>query len=180
MTKAQTTVAFLAVLAAASPAAAAEKENAFLSDDGKTLAYAPCSEEEAAECVSHSIDCRGDGAFGNGLAIGIIGDEEGGGPSVRQLAKALIDKPWGEAKVIARLGPVSVDLAVQAVTVNTDEMNADWDLTLHSYDQTVLFEALTPDRAADVTLDVAGHTLTLSADKQTAEKLMKFKQACER
>lgn len=170
--------AFALLLAAGMPAAAAE--NAFLSGDGKTIAYAPCSEEEAAECISHTIDCRGDGDLGGGIGIAILGAEEGGGPDARQLARVLIGKPWGGAKVVADVGGVSVDLGVQSITVSTNEMNGDWDLTLHSYGQTALFDALTRERAAGVTLDVAGYALTLSADTATADKLMTFKQSCGR
>ena len=71
---------------------------AVLSDDGKTLVYSPCSEDEAAECIAYALDCRGDSSFGEVLRITVMGDPENG-PDVRAVARTLLNKPFGGAKV---------------------------------------------------------------------------------
>src|SRR5688572_19667785 len=96
-----TVFACASVLAIVSlPAAAAdEKLTSHLSEDGKTLAYTPCGEEEWGECISHSLNCRGDSGFGDGLQLIVSGAETPPGPDVRSLGKQLIDKPLGGATV---------------------------------------------------------------------------------
>ena len=172
--------AFAVVFAAAVPAGAmaAEKIIGVLSEDSRILSYTPCAAEDAAECISYTIDCVGaDGSPGN-LGIYIFGNEQSG-PKVRVLAKTLIDKPYDEAKVRFSLaGGQNVDLVVASITVSQDEMNGDWDLNLESYEQTTLFDALTKVSAAKVTLDVAGHQMTISDGKKLAGDLLKFKTAC--
>lgn len=174
----------LPILAAAIVAAAlgagaahAEKMNSIVGDDGKTLAFTPCSPDESVECISYDLDCRGDGGFGSGLDITVMGLEDGG-PSARAMAKALIDKPWGEAKVRFDVGGKPVDIQVHAVTVSTNEMNGDWDLGLHTYDPGSLFDSLTEKTVGKVTLDIAGQSFVLAEDKAGAANLMTFKKAC--
>lgn len=161
------------------PAVAAEdKMTAVLSDDAKTLSYTPCAEDEAAECIAYAIDCRGEGDFGGGLGILVMGNEQDG-PKVRSMAKTLLDGPFGETKVRFSLaGGKTADLTVTVLTVNEDEMNGDWDLTLHSYDQNLLFDALDKNSVTKVALSVADQTLMLSNDAKAAERLLAFKAAC--
>jgi hypothetical protein len=169
----------LALFLVASPvasAAAAETLNSVLADDGKTLAYTPCEAEESAECVSHALHCRGDEGFGYGLAMTVIG--AGDDPDVRKLARILIDKPYGEAKVAFTVGEQMVELGVHAVTVSTDEMNGDWDLALHFMSDGDFYDALTEQTATRVSADVAGHTLPLSTGKTHAGHLLALKEAC--
>jgi hypothetical protein len=158
--------------------AAGDAMNAMLSEDGKTLRFTPCAEDDAAECLAYALDCRGDGEFGGGLRILVMGNEQEG-PNVRTMAKALLDGPFGETRVRFSLaGGGSVELGVSAMTVNEDEMNADWDLSLHSYDQNALFDALTAETAAAVTLTIAGETLTFPTDAKARERILGFKTAC--
>jgi hypothetical protein len=165
-------------LALAAAPAGAETFTGILSDDARTIAYTPCSAEDAAECISHVIDCRGDGAFGNGMAMTLLGASSENPPDVRKLAKALLDKEWGEAKVTFTIGGKAVELPVNAVTVSLDEMNGDWDLSLHFQDDSALFDALTDASAASVTANVAGYSVPLASTKDGGADLMKFKQAC--
>lgn len=174
----RTTLALMLALVAAP--VGAETFTGMLSDDGKTISYTPCSLEDSAECISHALDCRGDDAFGNGLAMTLLGGSSENPPDTRKLGKALIDKPFGEAVVTFTVGAKAVDVPVSAVTVSLDEMNGDWDLSLHFQDEGAFFDALTESTAASVKADVAGHLLHLSATKAEAANLIKFKQACTR
>ena len=168
---------FVAAIAIqATPADAKEKMNAVLSEDGKTLAYTPCAEDESEECISYVLHCRGDAGWGSGLAMTLFGSEKD--PDVRKLAKILIDKPFGEAKVGFDAGAKHVDATVLAVTVNKDEMNGDWDLALHFDDADQFLEALTADTAKKAKANVAGYTVVLSDNERAAGKLLKLRQAC--
>lgn len=155
---------------------AKDRMNAVLSDDAKTLAYSPCAEDEAEECISYVIHCRGDAGWGSGLAMTLFGAEKD--PDVRKLAKILIDKPFGEAKVGFDAGAKHVDATVLAITVNKDEMNGDWDLALHFDDADQFLEALTDTTAKKAKANVAGYTVVLSNDERTAGKLLKLRQGC--
>jgi hypothetical protein len=167
---------------AAAPAdaafAAGQKYTAILSEDARTLSYTPCAAEDAAECIAYALDCRPDDSFGGGLRITIMGEEQEG-PDVRALARSLLDKPFGEAKVrFTMAGRPPVELGVSALTVSEDEMNGDWDLALQSYDQGSLFDALTKASAGSVKLDVAGYSMTISDGPKAAADLLRFKAAC--
>ena len=169
-----------ALLVSAPPALAQNaSQSAFLSDDGKTLAYAPCAEEEAAECVSHSLNCRGDSGFGNSLAFSLLGGTSDPAPDIRKLATALIARPFGEAKIRFILGgSTEIDAAAHSITVSTNEMNGELDLALHFYQGEAFLDALTAANAADVKADIESFPVVLADDTATGEKLMKFKAAC--
>lgn len=168
------------LLSASQVQAQAAPLSAFLSDDGKTLTYAPCAEDEAAECVSHSISCEDSSGFGNGLELVVLGGASDPSPDIRKLATALIARPFGEARIgFVLAGATPVEAPAHAVTVSTNEMNGDLDLSLRFYQGESFLEALTTDNAADVKADIEGFPLVLSADKATGEKLMKFKAACD-
>lgn len=160
------------------PAQATETMNAILSDDARTLAYSPCAGEEVAECISYDINCRNDTEFGDTLAMLVFGADED--PNTRTLAKTLIDKPFGEASVRFGVGELSIDLSVAAVTVSRDELNGDWDLALVFDNGDAFLDSLTESAAKNVTADVAGYTVVLSADAETANKLVELRQACMR
>ncbi len=164
------------VLVQGAPADAKDRMNAILSDDAKTLAYSPCAEDEAEECISYVLHCRGDAGWGSGLAMTLFGAEKD--PDVRKLAKILIDKPFGEAKVGFDAGATHVDATVLAITVNKDEMNGDWDLALHFDDADQFLEALTDATAKKAKANVAGYTVVLSDDERTAGKLLQLRQGC--
>lgn len=179
-----TTILFRPILAATilaavlgTGAAQAEKMNSIVGDDGKTLSFTPCALDDAAECIAYDMDCRGDGGFGSGLSINVSGAEEGG-PNARAMAKALIDKPWGEAKVQFSVGGKAIEIQAHSVTVSTNEMNGDWDLGLHTYDPGAFLEALTEKNAGKVSLKIADQSFVLAEDKAGAANLMKFKKAC--
>lgn len=157
--------------------AQAEKMNSILGEDGKTLSFTPCGLDEASECIAYDMDCRGDGGFGSGLSIAVLGAEEGG-PNARAMAKTLIDKPWGEAKVQFEIAGNEVAASVSSITVSTNEMNGDWDLGLHTYDAGSFFDALTEKSAGKVSIEIAGQSFVLAEDKDGAANLLKFKQAC--
>lgn len=163
------------ILAAAlgTGAARAEKMNSIIGEDGKTLSFTPCSPDEAAECIAYEMNCSG----GSGVDINVSGAEEGG-PNARTMAKALIDKPWGEAKVQFSVGGKAIDIQAHSVTVSTNEMNGDWDLGLHSYDPGAFLDALTDKNAGKVSLKIADQSFVLAEDKAGAANLMKFKKAC--
>lgn len=171
----------LIVLACAtvSAPACAETFTSMLSDDGKTVSYTPCSVEDAAECISHDINCRGDDGFGDGLAMILLGASSENPPDTRKLAKALIDKEFGEAKVKFTVAGKSIDVPANAVTISLDELNGDWDLSLHFLDSGSFFDVLN-ETAVNVSADVAGYRVPLASTKADAANLMKFKQACSR
>ena len=165
-------------LAQIAPAQAKDKINAILSDDARTMSYTPCAEEDAAECISYEIDCRGDTGFGDTLSMLIFG--AGDDPDARALAKTLIDKPFGEASVSFDVSGSAIDLTVAAVTVSRDELNGDWDLALVFDNGDALLDSLTESAAKNVKADVAGYPLVLSADAGTAKKLVGLRKACTR
>ena len=176
-------VILLSILAASAlaqlvPAQAAETVNAILSDDARTLSYTPCAEDEAAECISYEIDCRGDTGFGDSLSMLIFG--AGDDPDVRSLAKSLIDKPYGEASVSFDVGGSAIETTIVAVTVSRDDMNGDWDMALVFDNGDAFLETLTEATATNVKADVAGYSLMLSADAATAKKLVGLRQGCMR
>ena len=166
----------LAVGGASGAYAAGKGFNSILSDDAKTLTYSPCSEEEAAECVAYALDCRADNAFG-GLRVTLMGDEASG-PNVRSLAKALLEKPFGEATMRVTPKGKPVDLQVTAFTVSQNEMDGDWVLDLHTYQQQAFFDAIDKASASTVKLDVAGYSVMLSDSPKAAEKLLRFTSTC--
>ena len=166
-------------LLAGSEALSQDKLTAFLSDDAKTLSYASCDGEESPECLVHALDCGDDPSFGNGLGLTLIG-QGGNAPNIRKLATALIDKPLGESLVVFTIGGRAVDLTVHATMVSSNEMNADWDLSIHFMDDDRFFDALTKETASSVGADIAGHAIRLGYDKASADALMRFKTACER
>lgn len=172
-------ILFAVSIALASAPAGAETFSGILSDDARTIAYTPCSVEDAAECISHDINCRGDGNFGNGMAMTLLGASSDNAPDIRKLGKALLDREWGEAKVAFTVGGKTVEVTVNAVTVSLDEMNGDWDLALQFQDDGVFFDALSDASAASVTADVAGYSVPLASTKADGANLMKFKQACQ-
>ncbi len=55
------------------------------------------------------------------------------------------------------------------VTVSTNEMMGDWDLSLHFMDDSELLDRLDAS-TADLKADVAGSMITLAADKRDAEE----------
>jgi hypothetical protein len=170
------TAAVLAMTPTAAPAQDA-KLHSILADDGKDIAYTPCDPEEAAECIAHVISCRGSEEFGDGFAITLMGAQDN--PDARKLASALLARDYGKALVVVSLGDgTRVDLPVQIITVSTNEMNADWDLWLFTYDQSNFFSALTDKTAADVRADIAGYRVVLSDDEASAANLLKFGKAC--
>jgi hypothetical protein len=160
--------------------ARAETFTSLLSEDGRTLAYTPCAADEASECVSHDLNCRGDDGFGDGLAMTLLGASSESGPDTRKLAKALIDRDWGEARVDFTVGSKTVSLTAHAVTVSLDEMSGDWDLSLHFQDDGVFFDALTDASAADVAAHIEGYAVPLASTPADGANLMKFKKACDR
>jgi hypothetical protein len=169
----------VAVLAAAPFPSTAQgaKLHSILSDDGKGIAYTPCSPEEASECIAHDISCRGNAEFGDGFSIALMG--AGNDPDVRKLAAALLGRDYGKALVVVTLGDgTRIELPVQIVTVSTNEMNADWDLSLFTYDQAKFFEALTEKTAKGVSADIEGYKVVLSDDKLSAANLLKLRKAC--
>lgn len=172
------TCMILGLIAFVAPAQAAEKFVSMLSDDAKTLSYSPCSEEDSAECISHDLHCRGDDGFGDGLAMTVLGGASKAASDVRKLGKALIDKPLGEANVRFTVGGKTIDLPANAVTVSLDEMNGNWDLSLHFMEDGEFFDALSKKSAESVTADVAGAVLKLSSGPADAANMLKFKTAC--
>lgn len=165
--------------ALATAPAGAETFTGILSDDAKTIAYTPCSVEDSAECISHEFNCRGDDGYGNGTAMTLLGASSDNSPDIRKLATALIGKEWGQAKVAFSVGGKTVEVSVFAVTVSLDEMNGDWDLSLHFQDDGAFFDALSDTSASDVKVDVAGYSVPLASSKADGENLMKLKQACD-
>jgi hypothetical protein len=162
-----------------SPPALAAEEKLFshLAEDGKTLFYTPCPEEEWGECVTMSLHCRGDSGFGDALDLVITGGPAPDGLDVRKMAKTLIDQPFGEARVPFIIGAKTVDLAANVVTVSTNEMMGDWDLSLHFMDDSELLDRLDAS-TADLKADVAGSMITLAADKRDAENLARLAKTC--
>jgi hypothetical protein len=163
-------------LAAAHALGAGKTMTAVLSEDARTLSYTPCSEDEAAECIAYALDCRTDNNFG-GLRVTLMGDEASG-PNVRSLAKALLARPFGEARMHVAPKGKPVDLQVTAFTVSQNEMDGDWMLDLHTYQQQDLFDALDRASAASVKLEVEGYSVTLSDGPKTAERLLRFASTC--
>jgi hypothetical protein len=157
--------------------AAEEKLFSHLAEDGKTLFYTPCPEEEWGECVTMSLHCRGDSGFGDALDLVITGGPAPDGLDVRKMAKTLIDQPFGEARVPFIIGAKTVDLAANVVTVSTNEMMGDWDLSLHFMDDSELLDRLDAS-TADLKADVAGSMITLAADKRDAENLARLAKTC--
>lgn len=166
----------LAMTSAVAPAQGT-KLHSILSDDGKDIAYTPCDPEEATECIAHDISCRGSEEFGDGLAITLMG--AGNDPDARKLASALLARDYGKAVVGLTLGDgARVELPVQVITVSTNDMNADWDLWLFTYDQSNFFNALNDKTAANVWADIEGYKVVLSDDAASAANLLKFGKAC--
>ena len=161
-----------------SPVAGAQQMYSLIEDDEKSIVYAPCAGEEIAECITHIFDCRGDGGFGDGLDLLIVGQGSDGAPDIRKLATALISKPLNESTVTFNIAGKTVASTVGAVTVSNNELNGDLDLAIHLSDDDGFFEGLVPGTATDVKADVAGEMVALGFDKASGEALMKFKQAC--
>lgn len=170
-----------AVIVCSSSALAQSKEplTSHLSEDGRTLSYTPCESEEWGECISHSLHCRGDGGFGDGLAMVITGAAAPAGPDVRKMAKDLIDKPLGESAVPFIVGSKTIDLPVAAVTISNNEMVGDWDLSIHFSSEGDVLDRL--DGSTDkVDADVGGEMISLASSKRDAENLARLKTACAR
>lgn len=157
--------------------AAEEKLFSHLDGDSKTLFYTPCPEGEWGECITMSLHCRGDSGFGDALDLIITGAPAPDGPDVRKMAKALIDQPFGEARVSFIIGSKTVDLAANVVTVSMNEMMGDWDLALHFMDDSELLDRL-DGSTADLKADVAGTMITLAADKRDADNLARLAKTC--
>lgn len=155
-------------------AATEERLTSHLSEDGKTISYSPCGEEEFAECVTHTMDCR-DGRLSL-TALGIIGPD---GPDIAGMAKTLIGQPFGDAQAHFIIGPTTVDLPINAIAVSTNEMNGDWDLTLRFADDGKLLNKL-DGSTTSLKAEVAGVALTLAATPGDAEKLAALKKSCAR
>jgi hypothetical protein len=161
------------------PARAAGVPTAILSEDGKTLSYTPCSEDEAAECITYALDCRSDAGYGDSLRITIMGNIEEG-PDVRAIAKRLLDSDFGEMTVrFTFAAGEPLDLMLTAFSVSQNEMDGDWILDLHSYQQHLLLEAIDADSARSVTLEVADHSMVLSDQALASERLLGFRNACK-
>lgn len=170
--------AFTSLILLALPALAQDENlTSHLSEDSKTLFYTPCDSEEWGECISMSLNCRGDSGFGDAMDIIITGGPEPEGPDVRKLAKTLIDKAFGETQVPFIIGAKTIDLSANVITISTNEMMGDWDLALHfTNDSEVLdrFDGTT----TDVKADIAGHMVTLANDKRDAENLARLSKTC--
>ena len=159
-------------------ARAADVPTAILSDDGMTVSYTPCAEDEATECIVYALDCRSDTGYGDNLRITVMGNTEQG-PDVRAIAKRLLDSSYGEMTVrFAFAGREPLDLMLTAFAVNQNEMDGDWILDLHSYQQDMLLAALDESSVRSVTLQVADHSMVLSDNAKAAERLLRFRNAC--
>lgn len=171
-------VVFAQTAAGLVPARAGDAPAPVLSEDGRTLAYTYCSEDEAAECIAYSLDCRGDTTYGDHLRITIMGNTEEG-RDVRAIARLLLERDFGQMTARFRLGKGEpLDLMLTAFGVSQNEMDGDWELDLHSYQQNMFLEALDESSAGSVTLQVEDHSMVLSDNAKAAERLLRFKQAC--
>ena len=157
------------------PALAGEavRYSAVLSEDDRRITYNSCGEDASGECASHALFCGPDGF---NLVLPGTGEE---GRDTRSLAQALIMAPWGEARLRFHLaGGSQVEVPIASVQVELNEMNADWDVTLKSYEASQFFEALNRKSVRGAAVEIAGRSLPLAPRAADETKLLAFKKAC--
>ncbi|MBX3577598.1 MAG: hypothetical protein KF723_10320 [Rhizobiaceae bacterium] len=150
---------------------------AFLSEDGRTIAYSACDESESwQECVSHDLSC---GEVG-GLTLLLLG-AEGGGFNARSTAKALLNRDWGQARVrFPAGGNRAAELTIHEISISLNDMNGDWDLTLQLYDPELLFQVVDERSVSSIKADIAGAVFDLTPNQDAGRKLLAFKSSCTR
>ena len=169
---ANTLLACLAALPAS--ASGAPRYSTVLSEDAHAVTYNTCEQDASGECTSHELVCAEEG-----LSFRVLGTGERG-RDTRAMAKTLIMAQWGEAKVRVHLaGKAKVDVPIGSVQVELNELNADWDLTLKSYEDEPFFEALTQKSVRGATVEIGGRSLPLASSAADEANLLALKKACE-
>lgn len=151
-----------------------------LSTEHPRLAFAHCpGDDEWHECVSHYLECRREP---NRPLLFVIWGNQESGPDVRRIAKSLLDAPWYQASftLLPGGGQTKADLQVYTMEVALSELNADWDLTLKTYDSRPLLEAISRSTADGGEIDVAGVRFNLTPHAGDHKKLLAFAKACSK
>lgn len=160
-------------------AARADTISAMPDEDGKTIAYTPCQPgEDAAECIVYMITCQPNGVFGTGLELSVVGQGSAEQPDILAIARAFLDKPYGEKKLGFTVGGKIVEIPVSAVIVSANELNGDWDVSIRSMDDGAFYGALNDGSSTMVSVAAGGFTARLADNKSEGKALMAFKKAC--
>ena len=70
-------------------------------------------------------------------------------------------------------------MRIGSVQVELNELNADWDLTLKSYEDDRFFEALTERSVRGATIEIGGRSLPLAPGAADAANLLALKKGCQ-
>lgn len=170
-----------ALIVAGPALAQGEKISMLPGDDPKVIAYAPCApSEEAGECISHVLSCTSNDRYGDGLELMVIGQGGGPGtqPDIPAMARNLLDKRYGHAKLRLMVGGAPIEMTAHYVLLTSNELNGDWDLTVRTMDQGGLLDVLTIGAAEQITADMGGFQVQLANSEADAKVIMKFKEAC--
>ncbi|MEI8698159.1 hypothetical protein [Mesorhizobium sp. ISC15] len=167
--------AALIVVFSSSPASCEKLFSYFSESDDPpqtSVSISPCTGDEVAECISHSLSCE---------------KTSGGDPeftifsgNVEKVASSLIIGTGGQAKAQLKLsgGSAIVDLAVNSVRVDSNDMDGGWIVTFGLGSIDAFFEALTDKSGEGASLIVAGKRFPLAPQAGDGNKLVDWKNAC--
>lgn len=167
--------AFLIVMLSWTSASCEELFSYFSQSDDPpqtSVSISPCTGDEVAECISHSISCEKKSGGGPEFTV-FTGD-------VEKIASSLIIGTEGQAKAQLRLsrGSTTVDLAVNSVRVDSNDMDGGWIVTFSLGSIDTFFDALTETAGEGASLIVAGKRFSLAPQRGDGKKLVDWKNAC--
>lgn len=169
-------VTSVTVLIAVLSATSARSEELFSyfsqSDDPPrtSVTISPCTGDEVAECVSHSLSCAKAPGGEPELTI-VVGD-------VEKIASSLIVGTKGQAKARLKLAGGSVSLAITSVRLDSNDMDGGWIATVGLGRIDDFYDVLTEKGSEGASLVVAGKHFPLAPQKGDGKKLVAWKDAC--
>jgi hypothetical protein len=135
------------------------------------LSISPCTGDEVAECVAHTLQCVNEGW--PPVSFTVIE-----GP-VEKIALAMIQGTDGKPMGTLTVGGKPVEVQFSSVYLDANEMDGGWVLTAGLTDAAVLFDNVSAANAQGTTITLGGETFALTPEEGDGTKLVEFVQACK-